>query len=132
MYNDDYDHKRNDFQRMQPVGNLTTSLELHWEVTKDLINEWSKQKAYERMLDKNGYKPAKYFELAVAILHKFYREPWSKEDPTWGVYDEFWAIWPDRIPLGKGLTLRKLIREVLQTFKKVTFSDYREVVKGAK
>lgn len=122
MYNDGHDHKRNHLQLMQPIGHMTTSLELHWEVTKDMINEWVKQYAYKRALDKR-YSCETHRNFAAKVLHKFYREPGSRDDPSWGIYTEFHHLFPSVLPIGKGWTLQKLLRELCVTMAEVKVSD---------
>ncbi|MBR4946313.1 MAG: hypothetical protein IKZ27_04915 [Kiritimatiellae bacterium] len=106
-----------DLTKLQPIGDLQPPLELHWYVTIGLIERWRETSA--RAIVSNDANKKQIFEqiagrLAIDILRRFYREPFSKTD--WGLYREFVAIWPATIDLGdRVVTLKQLLTSVKDT-----------------
>lgn len=106
---------RTDFQKLEPLGECSAGLRLHWDCTIDLIHKWWVQRVLASRKD-NRHDGVRYRRLAWDILNKFYREPFDRGDPSWGYYAEFFAIWPERLPLGRsGMTLDELLRKVCET-----------------
>lgn len=102
---------RNAMQRLMPVGNDYAGMELHWRCTIDLIDKWCIQDTLERNID-SRHDDVKHLTVAMDVLNRFYRNAFSRTDPTWGAYEEFFRIWPDRLPYRGGISLMDLLSKV--------------------
>lgn len=111
---------------LRPIGEVSSAVQLQFDVTLGLIDDWMRERALRQRLDARHNK-LKYYVRAWDILRRFYREPFDRSDPTWGVWAEFYNAWPKSLPTrgGKSVTLEQLLGGLCEQIKTTNVADLR-------
>lgn len=101
----------NAIERLQPVGECDSAMYMHFMNTLTDIVDVQRQRAYELSIDQR-YDVDVHLRACVSLLSRFFYPSFrdGKGYAKWERYEEFFAIFPDVVPICYGAKAGGVIR----------------------